>query len=447
MKMIIFFLVFCFSTQAQVLLNKHWLYFNKNNSQLKTDIITSIAADSEGNYWITTWPEIDTSGQIIVEGNLYKLSNNNLFRFDSSNSPLNKNILLYDVAVTQDRKVLIGTNRGLYILSLTSNTWDSLNMRNSPLPVDMVDYITVDKFNRYWLGLIYYGIALYNNGQWTFYNNDNSFPYISDYNFVEIDSNNVVWVGTDLFGLYSFDGVNWERRINGPWGLPPNENNVITSLVVDHQNNKWASVNIFGGGWKIGYTQNDSNWIYFDHRTIGSDSLNRLALKGAVVDKNNVKWFGSIYGLISYDGNNWFVLDSSNSPIPANVFHTGTVDRFNNKIFGLSNKGFVFYNEDSVIVTSVDDQFQLVENFYLYQNYPNPFNPKTIISWDAPVASRNTLKVYDILGNEIATLVNEYKAAGRHQVEFDATGLPSGVYVYKLTAGSFISSKKMVVIK
>ncbi|MCA2005174.1 MAG: T9SS type A sorting domain-containing protein [Ignavibacterium sp.] len=99
--------------------------------------------------------------------------------------------------------------------------------------------------------------------------------------------------------------------------------------------------------------------------------------------------------------------------------------------------------------------FELVSNddiysemdFYLDQNYPNPFNPTTVISWQSPVGSHQTLKVYDVLGNEVATLVNEYKEAGRHKVEFDASKLASGVYIYILTAGSFTSSKKMMVVK
>uniref|UniRef100_UPI0026F26660 reprolysin-like metallopeptidase n=1 Tax=Ignavibacterium album TaxID=591197 RepID=UPI0026F26660 len=75
--------------------------------------------------------------------------------------------------------------------------------------------------------------------------------------------------------------------------------------------------------------------------------------------------------------------------------------------------------------------------FALGQNYPNPFNPSTVISWQSPVSSYQTFKIYDILGNEVATLVDEYREAGSYYVEFDASDLPSGIYYYKLTAGSF----------
>jgi hypothetical protein len=89
----------------------------------------------------------------------------------------------------------------------------------------------------------------------------------------------------------------------------------------------------------------------------------------------------------------------------------------------------------------------LPERIVLYNNYPNPFNPTTTISY--AVASRQlvTLKVYDVLGKEIATLVNEEKPAGGYEIEFSATSLPSGIYFYRLQAGSFVETKKMVLMK
>uniref|UniRef100_A0A7V2ZIJ7 T9SS type A sorting domain-containing protein n=1 Tax=Ignavibacterium album TaxID=591197 RepID=A0A7V2ZIJ7_9BACT len=99
------------------------------------------------------------------------------------------------------------------------------------------------------------------------------------------------------------------------------------------------------------------------------------------------------------------------------------------------------------LVTSVEEDNKIPTEFSLNQNYPNPFNPSTKISWQSPVGSRQTLKVYDVLGNEVTTLVDEYRDAGRYEVEFDASGLSSGVYFYKLTSGSFTQIKKMTLIK
>ncbi|MEW6653769.1 MAG: T9SS type A sorting domain-containing protein [Bacteroidota bacterium] len=88
-----------------------------------------------------------------------------------------------------------------------------------------------------------------------------------------------------------------------------------------------------------------------------------------------------------------------------------------------------------------------IHNFDLYSNYPNPFNPSTKISYSLPDVSFVTLKVFDILGREIVTLVNEVKPSGKHEVEFDASELPSGTYVYKLTAGNYQTIRKMLLIK
>jgi hypothetical protein len=89
----------------------------------------------------------------------------------------------------------------------------------------------------------------------------------------------------------------------------------------------------------------------------------------------------------------------------------------------------------------------LISEFSLQQNYPNPFNPSTKISWQSPVGGWQTLKVYDLLGNEVATLVNEYKPAGKYEVEFDASSLTSGVYFYQMSAENYIETKKMLLIK
>ena len=89
----------------------------------------------------------------------------------------------------------------------------------------------------------------------------------------------------------------------------------------------------------------------------------------------------------------------------------------------------------------------VISEFELSQNYPNPFNPSTSIQYAVSSPQFVSLKVYDVLGNEIATLVNEEKAAGTYEVDFYGTVLPSGIYFYKLQAGSFAETKKMVLLR
>jgi hypothetical protein len=93
------------------------------------------------------------------------------------------------------------------------------------------------------------------------------------------------------------------------------------------------------------------------------------------------------------------------------------------------------------------EELSVVSDFNLEQNYPNPFNPSTSIKFSVPTSEFVTLKVYDILGNEVATLVNEQKAVGSYEVRFDAGNLASGMYIYTLKAGNFTQTKKLMLMK
>jgi photosystem II stability/assembly factor-like uncharacterized protein len=97
--------------------------------------------------------------------------------------------------------------------------------------------------------------------------------------------------------------------------------------------------------------------------------------------------------------------------------------------------------------TDIEVENYIPNEFYLFQNYPNPFNPTTNIRFRISDFEFVTLKVYDILGNEFATLVDEYREAGSYEVEFDASGLASGLYLYRLQAEGYIETKKMILIK
>ncbi|MFU8860465.1 MAG: CotH kinase family protein [Cyclonatronaceae bacterium] len=97
--------------------------------------------------------------------------------------------------------------------------------------------------------------------------------------------------------------------------------------------------------------------------------------------------------------------------------------------------------------TNIDDDPGKPVEFRLYQNYPNPFNPGTIIPFEIPVASDIKLEVFDVLGRKVATLIDEFKVTGRYEVPFDATGLASGVYIYRLTARNNVESRRLTIVK
>jgi len=100
------------------------------------------------------------------------------------------------------------------------------------------------------------------------------------------------------------------------------------------------------------------------------------------------------------------------------------------------------------IATSVeDDIYYLPTNLEVMQNFPNPFNPLTRINYELQIANYVTLSVYDINGRLVKELVNQKQSAGSYEVNFDGSGLPSGTYIYRLQAGDFSETKKMVLLK
>ena len=101
----------------------------------------------------------------------------------------------------------------------------------------------------------------------------------------------------------------------------------------------------------------------------------------------------------------------------------------------------------TINVTGVSDNSTSPSTFKLFDNYPNPFNPSTVIKYSVAKNSFTTLNVYNSVGKLVTTLVNETKTSGTYEVEFNAEGLSSGIYYYKLTAGSFSETKKMILLK
>ncbi len=121
---------------------------------------------------------------------------------------------------------------------------------------------------------------------------------------------------------------------------------------------------------------------------------------------------------------------------------------YNNILYTGTGGGGIRKRPVSEMITSVPYLLNKIpDKFTLYQNYPNPFNTTTTIKFDLPIPSFVTLKVYDLLGEEIISLINEQKIAGKYEVNFNASSLSSGIYIYHLNANNQIATKKLVLIK
>ena len=214
---------------------------------------------------------------------------------------------------------------------------------------------------------------------------DNGLPYTS-VNCIEFDSENNVYLGTDV-GLYL------STNSGSMWQLLNFENNKISSIQIDNYNG-----------------------IYL----VSSDSVYR----------------------------------STDNGLTFNNFNSGLENRTLNNLY-ISRDSYLFVGTDlgvfkssEPITTDVgESKIILNDNYSLYQNFPNPFNPTTIIKFNIPNDALILLKIYDVLGSEISTLVDGYQTSGNHSIRFDASHLSSGVYFYILKAGNFIQSKKMILLK
>ena len=109
--------------------------------------------------------------------------------------------------------------------------------------------------------------------------------------------------------------------------------------------------------------------------------------------------------------------------------------------------GATVYKYSRGNITSVEPVTEIPETFHLAQNYPNPFNPSTQINYSLQTSAIVSLKIYDLLGNEVQALVDAFHLEGTYSVTFDAGDLASGVYFYKLEASDFVASKKMLLIR
>ena len=167
---------------------------------------------------------------------------------------------------------------------------------------------------------------------------------------------------------------------------------------------------------------------------------------GLAMDEN-----GNIY-FSTWTDNSIYYYDSTftNPPTKLSDGHSGPSNicyNLKNKIIAVPNFNANTLQLVPINPTSVIEESAEYDNFNLHQNYPNPFNPVTRIQYVVGSQSYVKIFVYGMLGNKVATLVNEYKPAGRYDVEFKAEKLSSGVYFYQLKVGSFVQTKEMVLIR
>ncbi|MRR08457.1 MAG: T9SS type A sorting domain-containing protein, partial [Deltaproteobacteria bacterium] len=202
-----------------------------------------------------------------------------------------------------------------------------------------------------------------------------------------------------------------------------------------------SGTNLFAGTYSGGVflsTNNGTSWTEVD------SSLTYPHVASLAVSGTNL--FAGTYGggvfLSTNDGTSWTAV---NSGLPRPYVYALAVS--GTSLFAGTVGGGVYRRPLSEMITSAPALSERPNMFLLSQNYPNPFNPSTNIKYELPKSSDVKLSVYDMLGREVSVLVNERSEAGFHEVMFDASGLSSGVYLYRLTAGGFVQSRKLLLLR
>lgn len=263
---------------------------------------------------------------------------------------------------------------------------------------------------------------------------------------ISYQTSDKVYVGTAPYqtraGLFrtTNGGTSWDNitgtlpdRFPADIAVDPNDDNIV-----------YVTFYGFGTGHVYKSTNSGDTWMDI------SDNLPDIPTLAVIVDPNNLShiYIGTDIGVfVSTDGGgNW--QDFNNGLPDAIQAMDLNITTVNNVIRAMTHGNGAYETKLlSQILVNTGTIPSNATDFKLEQNYPNPFNPVTQINYQISKQSFVIIKVYDVLGNEIETLVNKEKSTGNYEIEFDGTGLSSGIYFYKLIAGSFVETKKMLLIK
>ena len=438
----------------------------KQNTQLSgvgnpTDDITSIYMKDYNTGWASTYGGYTLKTKNGGEQWLLDIKNNygfeNLFFADETNgwrgwgekiyNTTNKGVswnYVSDVGVQHTNDIffndeigIVVTNSGTLFRSINNGiSWDSILLSNSSL--QKIKFVNTNTgFITGSNGMIWKTI---DGGQnWTDHN------FIGNFKFdkIEFITPETVYMSTDsnLIFRTTNGGENWAELFY------PDSRFKITSISFSSNEDGWltafydysqsppafsciiAKTTNAGDNWVISYSEDYVGYSY-------------NIIKGVNFIDADTGYAITTYGKIlktTNGGNNWGVQAEYNDNL-SNFF------KFENKLW-ISGNSIIIYNGDLQTIGINSNILHTPVSFSLHQNYPNPFNPSTKIKFDIPKGALVKLKIYDILGREVAVLVNQKLNAGVYEYEWNGVGLPSGVYFYRLQAGDFIETKRMVLVK
>jgi ligand-binding sensor domain-containing protein len=372
----------------------------------------------------------------------------------------------------QGGAIWAGSSSGLAKIDRRTGEMTILTELNSGLPDNSVTALAADREGNLWIGTYQSGLVKFDGGTWTAYDKTNSGLPDNHVLSLAVDGSGNLWVGTDRGGFFRYDGESWKlfqeeyvlaaavdrngnlwtgnpggasRYDGSAWkmydtsnsGLPYSQ---VNAIAVEPGGTVW-----FGTGWsdRGGLAQFDGNdWAFYKS---GNSGLPNNIVHCLALDPEGGMWIGTENGLARFDRAEWTVYTHSNSALPANFITALFIDADNDKWIGTTS-GLAVFNAAGTF-TGVDLAGSVPAAFSLSQNYPNPFNASTTLSFTLPADSRISLKIFNILGEEIAVLVEGILPSGEHRVTWNAAGCASGVYFSRLVTGDAVITRELLYMK
>ncbi len=453
-------LIFTFVLSLAFILNAQtWSLINTDNSNICSDAILSMYNDEYGNLWMGTYDK----GFIVYDGETftcYNSTTNDDFDADIVNDIIGDTGQNYwittDYKGVYKKYVGIWTHYSPADMGFDLGPYESLIVRTVAIQNGGPNFVK----GAVWFGTYQRGLVKFDGTNWTHYTAedgilpDDGVHALAIESDPSVDTSYVVWVGTGQ-GLMKFDGHNWERI-----SILGDSTKWINTIAFENGGTQFSDGKMYVGTESGEFCIYDGNsWDIYNL----ADAWNpNNAVTDIKVDNSGRKWIGTeATGLWMYDETQFIGYYKDNSPIPGNDVLSIEVKNLpdSNQVWmsiydndSHTYKGITILTVPSV--NGINEENENVTKFSLSQNYPNPFNPTTTIQYSIPdgktlhsTSPTVQLIVYDILGRQIATLVNKKQSPGNYKVKFDASKLNSGVYFYTLRAGNFVATKKMILMK
>jgi len=465
-----------------------WTVYNTSNSGLPNNEIRAIAIDEAGNKWIGT-----------NFGGLAKFDGTNWTVYNTSNSGIPNNGVL-SIAIDGSGNKWIGTGWGL--AKFNGTTWTAYYKSNSGLPDNGILSIAVDGSGNKWIGTLG-GLAKFDGTTWTAYTVSNSGLPDNRIQSIAIDNSEIKWIGT-WGGFAKFDGTTWTAYPASVSGIPANK--AITSIAIDVSGNKWIGAYSTGvGAFKEGGVVIPAAQAYnceFDNNIQSWNLYNATGAAATMIIDNNSIISGSNSCAVTISqttGTNWHIqlwqwltvynkhkytitfkakASANRSIVLALQKGISPYTTYLSKTHNLTTQVQTFTDEvtinetdlaaklqfylgasttsvwidaitivDNDLTTGIEEPGAVDGNISVLQNYPNPFNTTTTIKYKVKEPGFVSLKVFNAMGTELATLVNEKKPIGEFTVELNAAGLSDGIYFCRLQEGIISETKKLVLQK